>query len=114
VHIVIVFILFVIVMVHGLLKEYFIHAEGDRRRLEREVQDTNYLLQEVIRAYSIKFGVVLKIRPVTTWNIRDTKRTILKIKRDFDSNVCTGKATRCYKDVRFPYLNTYSFGDIKI
>jgi len=82
------------------------HREGIARDLYPFIRD-------VEDAYYRKFGVRFKIRPVDGGNLKETKKLILRIKKDFDNNTPKGNPTHCNNDVKFPTF-VDKFKNIKI
>jgi len=92
---------------------YFYFRDLERRKYSNESRKIYLLweLESLIRAiekvYFQKFGVRIRIKPATEDNLKETKRAILKIKRDFENNTPGGRPTISYhSNVSFPLLSS--------
>ena len=75
------------------------HKYWDSVRLE----DTQ---RKVVNAYLCKFGVKLNLREVTPHTLEQNKKTLLRIKKDFDDNTPKGVQTHAKSSYyTFPEFN---------
>ena len=91
---------------------YFYFRDLERRKYSNEshkiylLWEVESLIREIERVYFQKFGINIRIKPATKDTLKETKRAILKIKRDFENNTPNGQPTTSYhSNVSFPRLS---------